>query len=278
MSSLILPGGEVHPAILDLILESRGVSFNAHNVLGVNNHLQSEWLKAGPGTYRAEIEGRMLNKSERELFGLLGHLDEIAITMELVTSRRGVVVLGGTAKAIWRRLRFALRALVWPGDIKMIGSARPIIEKLEGRETFPAMVAEVGDGLSPLWREPEKLGYEPGFWPVNEAEMMEFIFCLATGQEGVGQTFCAPLNEQGKADTASSVRAWAEKVSEGERFVIVSSQPFCWGQLLAVQEAAPHLRFGVCGPAAPTNLPAATFYDNAAKQFYAECKALGVLI
>lgn len=276
---LVLPGNRNHPEFLRLIRAS-GFS-GVETPKAINHFLQSQWLKAGPGTYRAEIKGRKLLDQEREVFQSLGFIDEIPPIC--LGENKTPVILGATAKAIYRRVRWFEQQEEYQGLIPfLLGSARPIIENLESRETFPAMIAEVGEGLSPHWDDPHFFGYKEDFWPKDEAEMMEFIFCLTTGSEAVCQTFCAPLNEQGKADTKTTAKAWVEsrlKTGEnGGNFVLISSQPFCRGQLLAFLEVAPRSWcFSVCGPSAPATLSAEVYYDNAAKQYFAECKALGLI-
>lgn len=85
------------------------------------------------------------------------------------------------------------------------------------------------------------------------------------------------------ANTTETVECWLGYHPKPGRYLIVSSQPFCESQLMAVERAVGDamrgtggegtFTFDVCGPAAPT-LPLSRWLDNLAKQLWEEVQLL----
>jgi hypothetical protein len=200
----------------------------------------------------------------------------------------GILVLGATLKAVTRRFEFLRReekrlGVKWTGlGMYLLGSERPLDPKLEMPEHVPAILQETGASFFPLWREEA----EQNKWPRTETEMMERVIqWLGTGISWRRRPVSAPnvKNPNGSsrpANTAETIQRWLLENPScmPGKYLLVSSQPFCEGQKMAVERAVRKTgvegyTFDVCGPAAPP-LPLSRWLDNLAKQLWEEVQLL----
>lgn len=269
---LINKDGVVNPALVKLVRlqgldASEGITPKALNTI-----LQQEWVKAKDGTFRAQLGGRFPTDRELELLKQLG---ADAIKVPWMCKYKGFLILGATMKAIARRMKFIsdecpFRDLVPP--MYFLGSGRPVDNKLEGVEAVPGVIQETGFDLWPC--------YDAEFccWPKTETDIFRFLKGWASYHSGWWVSRDVHIvNTPGNPNTGETIKEWLKSAPVGD-YLVVSSQPFCEGQKMAVERAVREAgawgyTFDVCGPAAPP-LPLSRWLDNLAKQLWEEVQLL----
>lgn len=287
---MLVNNGAVNPALVQLAREARiwGLDF-APAPQEMSDLLQQFWMKAKDGKLRAELEGRFPNEREQELLNELGAVAIVPPILE--TKYNGTLVLGARLKAVVRRVCFMHMVegcydRQMPQPVCLLGSNRLLSEKQEMPGHVPAILQKTGAEFDPKWRD------EQAFWPVTEwdmtARVYKWIYPRDTSQTPF--VFCAPDvvlpgGTTRPADTAATVKQWLTGQSVAEKidvnpghYLVVSSQPFCEGQLLAVRRAVKEAgkegyTFDVCGPATP-KLELSKWLDNLAKQLYEEVQLI----
>lgn len=249
--------------------------------IALNKVLQKEWRKATEGTQRAQLEGPFPTKEELRLLGPLG---AGATLISWGTKYEGTLLLGATLKAVARRVAFMLdqeQDEDWiPSPVYLLGSSRKLNDKQEMPEHVPAILEETGAEFDDQW---QKDAATPNRWPRTELEMMERVLeWMGTAHRWKVVLVLAPdgVKQDGSprpANTAETVKGFLTMASPS-RYLVVSSQPFCNGQLMAVERAAKEAgvdgySFDVCGPKAPP-LPLVRWQDDLAKRFWEEVQLL----
>ena len=162
-----------------------------------------------------------------------------------------------------------------PNPVYYLGSRRPLDPKQEMPEHVPAMLKEVGASFHYQWKIDART---TNFWPTNESQMLERVHVWQGSAYWAPCPVVAPdgLDSSGKrrsADTAGTIKEWL-KIARPGHYLVVSSQPWCGEQLLAVNRAvreacASGFTFDVCGPTAP-ELALSKWLDHLAKQLNEE--------
>lgn len=270
-----------------LCLLTQSLGFVGHlDPREMNVQLQIGWVKAKGGVFRAQLGGRFPTEAEQ---GLLNQLGAGEIPINPSTKYAGTLLLGAMLKAVTRRAKFLREAdhiKRVPSPIYLLGSERLLDVKLEMPEHVPAILEETGAVFHSGWREDGANGR----WPKTEIKMMHIVqWWLETERSTLRWPVVdvsAPnaLKTDGSfrpANTVETVREWfclKEWTPEPGHYLVVSSQPFCEGQKMAIERAvretgAEGYIFDVCGPAAPT-LPLSRWLDNLAKQLWEEVQLL----
>ena len=252
----------------------------------VSNILQGAW-KAPAGVVRADIQGPLPDAREIEALGPLG---ASAIPINLSKKYHGTLLLGATLKAVTRRMKFMLdeeldpqkrfRQGSVPQPVYLLGSRRRLDPKQEMTEHVPAILHETGARFNDQYEKDARLGN----WPETEIEMMDRVSCWMNTQYWIHHLISAPDVQKSdgsgnrSANTAETVKDWLRVAFHGH-FLVVSSQPFCENQKMAVERAVKEVgkkegyTFDVCGPEAPP-LPLSRWLDNLAKQLWEEVQLL----
>lgn len=292
---MLIENGAVNPVLMQLASQVLGIYPEA-NPLILNRVLQDWWVKAKEGVLRAQLGGRFPTEDELTLLKQLGMVDTIKINEP--KKYRGTLVLGATLKAVVRRVKFMFdegERMGVPQPIYLLGSSRKLDPKLEMPKHVPAILEETGARFDYEW---EKDARTPYSWPLIESEMMDrVIVWMELEYREIGprweiKTVSAPdsIKLDGSprpANTTETVKEWTKRVYQTGHWLVVSSQPFCQNQLLAVERAANEadpgydehdpertsMTFDVCGPAAPP-LPLSRWLDNLAKQLWEEVQLL----
>ena len=237
--------------------------------------LQEEWVKAKEGVFRAQLGGRFPTDEEMELLYRLG---ADAILIDSCVKYGGTLLLGATLKAVTRRVDFMHKGASVPEPVYLLGSNRKLDPKLEMPEHVPAILEETGALFADVWKE-DAAGLS---WPASEIEMLgrvikwnQVVWDVRPVSAPDGQK---PDGSVRPANTAETVREWLKVAATPGHYLIVSSQPFCEGQKMAVERAVKEAgeegyTFDVCGPAAPP-LPLSRWLDNLAKQLWEEVQLL----
>jgi len=279
---MLINNGVVNPALVRLVRMQGVTVLPSPHPTWLNDLLQQQWVKAKEGVLRAQLGGRLPNEEEMELLGKLS-ANEMSIDFDEQYS--SVLVLGATLKAVIRRMNFMWLEKtnagydVFPYYVCLLGSSRKLDPKLEMPEHVPAILEEVGAGFNSQWSDDA----EALDWPVNELQMMNRVQHWLGLQPEARVCVIAPdvAKSDGPgnrpANTAETVKEWLKFAAAG-RYLIVSSQPFCEGQKMAVERAVREAgkegyTFDVCGPAAPS-LPLSRWLDNLAKQLWEEVQLL----
>jgi hypothetical protein len=277
---MLIQNGQVSP-VLTTLMEAVGLHVEDESPAGVNEILQQKWVKTGPGTVRAQIMGRLPTEEELSLLKGLGQTDAISIGSLLDYDE--FVFLGATMKAMARRLKFLIDEICrcqcgtdeLPPRLSFLVSHKPIIHDQEGPQVMETIMSETGLVLGSAWC----MSRSSDDWPETEFEVAKFL-CRMSGLGLDNVTMFACSSSGGKVvNTESTVRMWAESASSDPRRVgVISSQPFCGNQLLAVRRAVAGTRardyqFSVFGPSAPP-LPLARWLDSLAKQLWEEFQLL----
>ncbi len=203
----------------------------------------------------------------------------------------GTLLLGATLKAVVRRVKFLIdqeldpqkrfRKGSIPQAVYLLGSNRPLNPEQEMPEHVPAILEETGAVFSTRSDRDWKKYQQQGLWPKDEIDMMAQALCWMDVEHWRMFSICAASVKVGEkirpANTAETVKAWLE-VAIPRRYLVVSSQPFCENQLMAVRRAVKEAgkedyTFDVCGPEAPA-LQLSRWLDNLAKQLWEECQLL----
>jgi len=270
-------------AALEALVRMQGMEIDTHRDPRVLNALlQEKWVKAKEGVFRAQLGGRFPTEEE---MALLRQLGADAIPIDFDVEYNGTLLLGATLKAVTRRMWFMnveecrtdFRLQV-PQPLYFLGSRRPLDSKQEMPEHVPAILEEVGTQFIKQWLEDR----DADDWPQHETAVMnrvqywlgirrwERVCVLAPDVQKTDGTMRS-------ANTAETVKEWLTRVQPGH-YIIVSSQPFCENQKMAVERAVKEVgvggySFDVCGPAAPP-LPLSRWLDNLAKQLWEEVQLL----
>ena len=270
-------------AALEALVRMQGMEIDTHRDPRVLNALlQEKWVKAKEGVFRAQLGGRLPTDEEMILLRQLG-ADTIPIDFNVEYG--GTLLLGATLKAVTRRMWFMnvkecrtdFRLQV-PQPLYFLGSRRPLDSKQEMPEHVPAILEEVGAQFVKQWLEDR----DADDWPQHETAVMNRVqhwlgirrwrrVCILTPDVVKSDGGTRPAN------TAETVREWLKVATPG-RYLIVSSQPFCENQRMAVERAVKEAgmegySFDVCGPEAPP-LPLSRWLDNLAKQLWEEVQLL----
>lgn len=281
---MLIKNGVVNPALSRLVVMQGLVVGSDPDPLtprALNEVLQEHWVKAKDGTFRSQLGGRF--PTEPELV-LLRELGAAVIPIDFNVQYKGTLVLGATLKAVVRRMHFMKKEedradACIPEQVFLLGSTRLLDPKQEMPEHVPAILEETKAAFSDLWQQ---VARDDG-WPKIEIDMMAFAeLCLDVSWGGVKicapdvpSVDCAPR----PANTTETIKEWLKGslVSPGH-YLVVSSQPFCEGQKMAVERAVKETgkegyTFDVCGPEAPP-LPLSRWLDNLAKQLWEEVQLL----
>lgn len=255
----------------------------------LNDLLQREWVKAKDGTLRAQLGGRFPMEEEAELLEELG---AAAIPINFGTTYSGILLLGGTMKAVARRMQFLADQFFGETGCSVshlcyVGSDRPLDVGTECMMALPTIEVDTGFRVNYSDTRGEDIRrLMSARWPEVEAKIFDFLVDYSVRAKWWRDRFtrisvCAekPRGETRHPNTAEAVLAWATKpfVAQG-RYLLVSSQPFCEGQKMAAERAVRDaglegFSFDVCGPAAPP-LALAKWLDNLAKQVWEEVRLL----
>jgi hypothetical protein len=209
---------------------------------------------------------------------LLKKLGSDAIHINFDTRYAGTLILGATLKAVVRRMWFALsedrrdNVDTIPQPVYLLGSLRSLDPKLEMLENVPTILQETGATFVDGWNQGADASH---FWPTSELEMMTRV---STWMGISHWTLYQIAAASETANTSTVIRTWLKEVRRPGHYLVVSSQPFCEGQLRNARQAANAVgaegySFDVCGPEAPP-LPILRWLDNIAKQLWAEVQLL----
>lgn len=277
---LINKNGAVNPLLVDLVY-LQGLEVGSVTPQSLNDILQEVWVKAKGGKFRAQLGGRFPTDEEMSLLKQLG---ADAVLIDHTAEYRGTLVLGATLKAIVRRMDFMMdeedriRACV-PMPVYFLGSSRNLDLTQEMAGHVPAILKETGASFVPDWQK----NVADNNWPKSEIQMMAKVRDWLGATHWTYVLVLAPSvpKEDGTyrpANTAETVKDWLDCCKGPGRYLIVSSQPFCENQKMAVERAVKEAGeegyiFDVCGPAAPP-LPLSRWLDNLAKQLWEEVQLL----
>ncbi len=279
---LINKDGSVKTELLNLVrLQGLSVAERA-TPQELNDLLQREWVKAKEGVFRAQLGGRFPTDEEMLLLRQLG-ADAIPINFDVEYD--GTLLLGATLKAVTRRMWF-MNVEECKTDFRLqisqplyfLGSRRPLDSKQEMPEHVPAILTEVGAYFGRQWLEDR----DADDWPRHETAVMNRVqhwlgICRWVRLCALAPDVQKPDGMMRSANTAETVQVWLKLAKPG-RYLVVSSQPFCENQKMAVERAVKEAgregyTFDVCGPAAPP-LPLSRWLDNLAKQLWEEVQLL----
>jgi len=267
-------------AALEALVRMQGMEIDTHRDPRVLNALlQEKWVKAKEGVFRAQLGGRFPTEEE---MALLRQLGADAIPIDFNVEYGGTLLLGATLKAVARRTTFLVSE--WdresefpPLPLYLLGSGRLLDVNQEMPEHVPTILRETGACWG-NWDDDARAGR----WPKNEITMMERVLFwqFINDWENVSVWASDRSNPDGStrpANTAETVKAWLTQAQPGH-YLIVSSQPFCENQKMAVERAVKEAgvggySFDVCGPEAPP-LPLSRWLDNLAKQLWEEVQLL----
>ena len=245
----------------------------------LNALLQEKWVKAKEGVFRAQLGGRF---STEEEMALLRQLGADAIPIDFNVEYNGTLLLGATLKAVTRRTTFLVNewdreSKLPPLPLYLLGSSRLLDVDQEMPKHVPAILRETGACWG-NWDDDARAGR----WPKNEIAMMERVLFwqFINDWKNVSVWASDHSNPDGStrpANTAETIKVWLMRVQPGH-YLIVSSQPFCENQKMAVERAVKEAGvegyiLDVCGPAAPP-LPLSRWLDNLAKQLWEEAQLL----
>lgn len=277
-----IKNGVVHPALVEIVALQGLVATYGMPPQTLNDLLQEEWVKAKEGTFRSQLSGRFPTATEQSFLDQLG---TAVIPVDFNTRCEGTLLLGGTLKSVARRVAFLIAQLLETGysgipePLYLLGSSRVLDPKQEMPEHVSDILRETGATFT---RNFEKDVRTPNCWPLSEIEMMERVIDWTEFNPSRLCLVLAPTGRtmegvQRPANTAETIKAWIEIARPGH-YLVVSSQPFCENQLMAVERAvkeagAEGYTFDVCGPAAPP-LPLSRWLDNLAKQLWEEVQLL----
>ena len=279
---LINKDGSVKTELLNLVrLQGLSVAERA-TPRELNDLLQREWVKAKEGVFRAQLGGRFPTEEEMVLLLQLG---AGAIPIDFNVKYNGTLLLGATLKAVTRRMWF-MNVEECKTDFRLqisqplyfLGSRRPLDSEQEMPEHILAILDEVGIGFNRQWLEDR----DADDWPRHETAVMNRVQCWLGIRRWERVCVLAPDVQKldgtmRPANTAETVKEWMKIVPPGH-YLIVSSQPFCENQKMAVERAVKEAgkegyTFNVCGPEAPP-LPLSRWLDNLAKQLWEEVQLL----
>ena len=293
---LIQTDGTVHPNLVKLI-KLQGLEINDGSPIAVNKLLQNQWVKAKEGVFRSDLGGRFPTSEEMELLAPLGaseipiHYDDPRTADPF--SYMGTVILGATLRAVMRRIWFvASQKFKYSGlgetgfyaPFFFLGSKRPLDMEQEDQESAENILKEIGAVFTEEYYGryyPEQTDHQIP-WPTDEMEMMIEIACFMGIPGEKCFRVCAPdgKNKNGSTrpeNTAETVKKFVKQSKPGY-YLLVSSQPFCENQRMAVERAVEEsgktgYKFDVCGPSAPP-LQLSRWLDNLAKQIWEEVQLL----
>lgn len=278
---MLIENGVVNQKLIELIECTIQLSLEDKSPKAINKLLQEEWLKtkAEDGGLRCNIGGRPPDEKE------LGLIQQLEIWNEIKPQNQdyvAIVFLGGTMKAMARRLAFLSRNRPRNSPpMYILGGQRPLIQNLEGKQMVSSITEETGWKMKGSWEN-----VVPEAWPKTETEVAEFLILHSDNDypsvDSLQIQFVdSKRKEDGSLpntyDTAVDLFQSFKKKDLENRFLVVSSQPFCQNQLLTIQRAAVATgfnksKFDVCGPAVASNFPLAKILDTIAKQFWEEYK------
>lgn len=250
----------------------------------LNAILQEKWVKAKEGTFRAQLGGRFPTEEEMVLLRQLG---ASAIPIDFRKKYNGTLLLGATLKVVTFRMKFMLDAELdaqkrfrqqsVPQPVYFLGSTRQLDPDQEMLKHVPDILKETGAKFNSYWRSLMVADY-----PRTEIEMMELMPMLMDSTVIPSLVCAGDVPKTGgpgyrPANTAETVKEWL-KVGPSGHYLIVSSQPFCENQRMAVERAVREAgkegyTFDVCGPYAPP-LPLSRWLDTLAKQLWEEVQLL----
>ena len=276
---MLINNGVINPALLELIRAS-GLVVVDESPQAINAMLQEKW-KVCEGAQRAQIQGRFPNEGEMMLLRQLG-TEEVPIDFD--TKYDGTLLLGATLEVVVRRVRFMETeedkgvGENIPEPLYLLGSRRALYHNQEMPEHVRAILEQTGARFNGLWKDFAAFGN----WPQNEIMMMKcvvFWMGVSNWNHQLIPVPCVlkPDNSLRSANTAETIKEWLLYAPPGH-YLVVSSQPSCEYQLMAVERAvkeacAEGYTFDVCGPEAPL-LPLPRWLDNLAKQLWEEVQLL----
>lgn len=268
---LITQDGSVQPALKELLLCISGFDCDGKPLQEVNVFMQENWMKAKDGVVRAELKGKFPSPLEAELLERVGISGELPIKDD--PDRQGFIFLGASLKAVVRRMHYMHinREKIGICPTIMLGSERPLFMKDEGPEAVPGILKEIGAKFDPSWLS------RRNNWPKTESEMISFVMWMTTNLSNF-VVVSTPLKDGGKSpNTVDTVNEWFRRnLTIHGKYTLISSQPFCHGQRMAVERAlrekGANVSVDVCGPAAPNTLSLDVLLDNIAKLFWEECR------
>jgi len=282
---LINKDGSVKSELLSLVRMQGIAVLEGVEPAELNKTFQQEWVRAKDGVLRAQLGGRFPTDEE---LALLRDLGVTAIHINPCLQYDGTLLLGATMKAIARRMKFTADEYTFlqrePPTIYFLGSERLVDDDLEGIKAVPAILEETGFTLYANYR----VEADCGIWPANESEVFKWLKRWGSYHNGwwLGRScgvvsaplFPKPDGGMRNPNTAETVRCWLGYRPKPGYYLVVSSQPFCENQKMAVERAVKEAgkegyTFDVCGPEAPL-LPLSRWLDNLAKQLWEEVQLL----
>jgi hypothetical protein len=272
MASLIDPSGKKVVDELSILCRATGLHVSDNMApLDMNRTLQGEWYR---GSERFKIAGEPPKDLTLKILRALGLINEVRAPTDRDHYYHGALLLGATVIAVRKRLAFLLeecdRGMSVARQLFLLGSGRKLDPTKESTEVL----------LKPAPELPFKPGWSmsPGQpLPETEIAMMKLVIDQSLTDEWSYEAIPAPSS----ADTEATFECWKLTTSnwrqetgrgDGNRFLIISSQPYVGHQLaVAKRVLGSSVKITAIGPAASVKtLPLATYLDTIAKQLYEE--------
>lgn len=262
MTILIDKFKRINSSLISLI-KLRGFLINENILLeDLNLFLNRHWNQKCK--FRYQIKGKVLDMEELRLLRKLGCIEQIFSPIDYGKYYDGVLVLGGTVKAVQKRLNHLIneyRRGVKFKQIFLLGSERPLnINK---------------EILNILWIK-EKLFRFRNF-PKTEIEIMQYLVGLLnlSSKWEIIPILCPNITINGIsrfANSGDSIIYWQRQTGYIKgNFLIISNQPFIkYQEINAKNLLSSEIKIFGIGQDADLNFPTELFLDNLAKQFYEE--------
>lgn len=200
------------------------------------------------------------------LFRTLGYVDSLnAINKEY----QYIIVLGSLAENVRKRLAFFLKEWdrgVRAQEIILLGSARPLNEKLETKDL--------------LINDQSILPFRPdwhfdGTLPTTEYEMMKFVTDQADIPHEIKQhikIFDTPMKQDGnRPNTQDTINTWLSTNPAQGQVLAISHQPYVHYQHSVIRSMLPSsFMVETIGSAAKPNERIAMYLDSLAREIYQE--------